>query len=142
MKKLSLEQLGPLLKEQRGGRGIREVAKEVGISYATLSRVESGKLPDLETFAKICQWLKIDAGEMLGCTLPEIGGSEPIVENSGVSPVNKTQDLPHALAYSAHFRAEKTLSPETAQHLGTLILVVQRAMEQESTADAAAEPAS
>jgi len=35
-----------------------EVAsEEIGISKATLSRLEKSKLPDVETLAKVCSWL-------------------------------------------------------------------------------------
>jgi transcriptional regulator with XRE-family HTH domain len=54
------------IKEKRGDRGLREVANEIGISHATLSRIENGKLPDIETFKKICEWLNVDPGVMLG----------------------------------------------------------------------------
>ena len=42
-----------------------EACKEIGISKATLSRVEREKLPDVETFGKICIWLKTDANKYL-----------------------------------------------------------------------------
>lgn len=32
-------------------------AKEIGISKATLSRIERGHLPDILTFAQVCEWL-------------------------------------------------------------------------------------
>ncbi len=67
MAKLSLTNLGTAVKDKRGNRGIREVAAEMEISSATLSRVENGKIPDLKTFSKICRWLKVDASEILGC---------------------------------------------------------------------------
>ncbi len=37
--------------------GVREAAKIIGTSPATLSRCENGKLPDLITYANICFWL-------------------------------------------------------------------------------------
>ncbi len=116
MSRITLEQLGPMLKEKRGNRGIRAVAAEIGTSAATLSRVESGKQPDLDTFAKICLWLGIDAGEVLGCAMPTSSAEET---PAGFGP-----------AVFAHFRAEKTMNTETAQRLAELILAVQRAMEQ------------
>lgn len=112
--RITLETLGPVLKERRGGRGLREVAAEIGTSAATLSRIESGKQPDLETFAKLCKWLEVDGGEILGCA---------------------EQRSPQAGAYSAHFRADKTLKPDTAQHLGALILVIHRKLEAESASN-------
>jgi transcriptional regulator with XRE-family HTH domain len=35
-----------------------EACKEIGISKATLSRLEKGKIPDVETLGKVCNWLK------------------------------------------------------------------------------------
>lgn len=114
MGNISIEQLGPLLKERRGSRGIREVAAVIGISPATLSRIETGKQPDLGTFSKVCQWLGLDAGEVLGCALPRSSAQGYSLGSS-----------------AAHFRADKAMSPDTARHLSELILSVQRAIENE-----------
>lgn len=38
--------------------GLREFGEQIGISAATLSRIERGNVPDVETFFKICKWLK------------------------------------------------------------------------------------
>ena len=53
------------LLEKRGDRGLREVAKEIGTSAATLSCIERGHVPKIELFVKICKWLDIDPGEVL-----------------------------------------------------------------------------
>lgn len=37
-----------------------EAAKQIGISKATLSRLEKSKIPDIETFGKVCNWLKTE----------------------------------------------------------------------------------
>ena len=111
VKKITLESLGPALRDNRGGRGLREVAKEMGISPATLSRIETGKQPDLETFSKVCRWLAVDGGEVLGCS-----------EEKGHP----------STTLSAHFRAEKTMKPDTANHLGALILAIHEKMERDS----------
>lgn len=42
-----------------------EACQQIGISKATLSRVERCKHPDIETFARICRWLKIDPKKYL-----------------------------------------------------------------------------
>lgn len=39
--------------------------KEIGISKATLSRVENGNMPDLLTFFKIVKWLGTDIKEYI-----------------------------------------------------------------------------
>lgn len=47
------------VKEKRGAVGLRAAAKEIGISPATLCRVENKKEPDITSMAKICVWLDI-----------------------------------------------------------------------------------
>ena len=62
----SLDTLGQLVADKRGRHGVRATAAKIGISPATLSRVENGHLPDLENFQKICRWLKVDPSAVLG----------------------------------------------------------------------------
>jgi transcriptional regulator with XRE-family HTH domain len=107
---VSIVRIGKLLIEQRGDRGIREVAAEIGISPATLSRVERGKLPDLLTFQKICKWLRIDPAQLLDVP-PDIG--------------NKPPERKASAFVAVHFRADATLSPAAAKDLAELILVAQ-----------------
>jgi len=40
-----------------------ECSKNIGISKATLSRIENGSMPDLLTFLKIVKWLEKDIKE-------------------------------------------------------------------------------
>jgi len=105
MSKIDLEALSKKIVEKRGSRGVRETAKEIGISHATLSRVERGYLPDLETFGKICQWLNVDPGKLLGIQ------QEKKIEEPQVT---------------IHFRKKQTIAPKTAQALAKLILAAQR----------------
>ncbi len=39
---------------------LRQAAIEIGVSAATISRVERSHMPDIETFCKICLWLDTD----------------------------------------------------------------------------------
>jgi len=58
--KLNSELLASKIKTKRGKMGLREAAAQIGdVSPATLSRVELGNLPDVETFIKICKWLGV-----------------------------------------------------------------------------------
>ena len=109
MPKWTLQTLGRKLTAKRQDRGLRETASEIGISSATLSRIERGHLPDLETFRKVCDWLEVDPGEILG--------------GKGVS--SKKPRI------TVHFRKDKTLKPQTAEALAKLILAAQRALELE-----------
>ena len=103
---LRIADLGRRIVERRHPSGVRQAAKEIGIPSATLSRIENGQVPDLETFAKICSWL----------------GDEPSTY-FGVSP-NK-QITPAA---TVHLRKQNTSTVETATSLGALILAVQNAL--------------
>lgn len=37
--------------------GLREAAKKAKVSAPTLSRIERGGNPDIDTFAKLCGWM-------------------------------------------------------------------------------------
>jgi len=52
-------QLGEMLRLWRSvrGLGLREVAPRIGISHATLMRLEQGKPCDLPTWMKVQTWL-------------------------------------------------------------------------------------
>lgn len=112
MAKLNLTSISPLVREKRGVRGIREVAAEIGISYATLSRVENGKVPDLETFSKICKWLELDPSEILGCS----SKTKPAQSKEGATVL-------------AHFRADKDLNPDTLQALTEIVVRAREMIE-------------
>lgn len=58
--------LSILVKVKRESQSLREASKLIGISPATLSRIENGKVPDLDTFSKLCKWLELDPGFVLG----------------------------------------------------------------------------
>lgn len=104
--KKRIEIFGRQMEQARGARGVREVAREIGISPATLSRVERGFMPDIETFGRICRWLKVDPAEILGVT--DVITKRPAV--------------------AVHFRKDLALRPTTAQALAEMILAAQRAM--------------
>lgn len=109
MTRVTLGQIGSLLRERRGERGVRETAKEIGVSAATLSRIENGKQPDLTTFPKICSWLQLDPAEVLGMNLEGARGAEGRIAQTA----------------TAHFRASRELDPVLASALGELILRTQ-----------------
>ena len=106
----SLESLGSLVSEKRGRVGVRATAAMIGISPATLSRVENGHLPDLANFRKICQWLEIDPAAVLGFDTDMM--DRPVV--------------------SVHFRKSGTMPLETGAALAEMIQAAHRALvEQE-----------
>ena len=106
---MNIDALAERIQQRRLGKGIREAAKEVGVSSATLSRVENGKVPDLETFGKICAWL----------------GDVPAVY-LGLRPQVTTP--PRA---QVHFKKGNAIEQDSAKALSEMILLVQKALLEE-----------
>ena len=106
MVKVTLQNLGTVVREKRGSRGLRTVASEIGTSAPTLSRIESGKMPDLQTFGKLCRWLELDPAILLDVT------GHPAATASGNMAV-------------AHLKASREIDPNTARALANAILKAQ-----------------
>ncbi len=61
---IDLRLLAGDVKAKRADRSLRPVAKEIGISTATLCRIEGGEYsPDLESYAKTCDWIGVGLNE-------------------------------------------------------------------------------
>jgi transcriptional regulator with XRE-family HTH domain len=58
---VDIAELAALLHQRRmkAGLSLRELSAEIGVPFATLSRVESGRLPDLTTFRSIVDWIGV-----------------------------------------------------------------------------------
>ena len=104
----SLKSLGQLVAAKRGKVGIRATARAIGLSPATLSRVENGHLPDLANFTKICRWLEVDPARVLGFEPNKLG--RPVA--------------------AIHFRSQATVSLPTAGALQELIIRAQRMLSE------------
>ncbi|NEP84828.1 MAG: helix-turn-helix transcriptional regulator [Okeania sp. SIO3B3] len=80
-----MDRLAALIRSKRGNKGLRQIAAEIdGVSSSTLSRVENGKTPDMDTFLKLCDWLEISPNSLIISTLdtespPEISELDTIV---------------------------------------------------------------
>lgn len=110
MDSIRIKLLAKRIQEHRAGNGIRAAAMEVGVSPATLSRVENGKIPDLETFGKICRWLGEDPGTYLG-TRTAASASKPTAR--------------------VHFKKGAAIKEDSAKALGEMILAAQQALLEE-----------
>lgn len=103
---IDLTKFASLLAKKRARRPLRDVAAEIGdVSASTLSRIEKGNVPDLITFMKICRWLGVSPQEFSAAT--------------GGSPQATTFDISYAVC--AQLRADRSLPPETAKALVTMI---------------------
>lgn len=105
MPRLPLSNLGVLVKKRRAAQKLREAAAEIGISAPTLLRVESGRIPDVDTFGRLCRWLNVDPGDFLG---------KPQTADKRSVPTT----------ISAHFKAEKVAQPETLNALARMLQLV------------------
>jgi transcriptional regulator with XRE-family HTH domain len=100
---LNSELLAGMLKEKRGNKGLREVSKETGgISPATLSRIEQGKIPDVDTFIRLCNWLETTTDTF-------------IVDKKDVSLASNRDRV------VAHLRADRELTISTVDMLVQMI---------------------
>jgi transcriptional regulator with XRE-family HTH domain len=105
---INLKNIGRKVAEKRASMGLRDASKIIGISPATLSRIENGKIPDLETFGKLCKWLELDPGNVMGLT-------------------SKNKD--DGSQIKVHFKKDDAVLPDTARALADMILAAQRAFQ-------------
>jgi transcriptional regulator with XRE-family HTH domain len=110
METLKIELLAQRLRERRAGKGVRDAAAEARVSPATFSRIENGKVPDLETFSRVCRWLEDDPATYLGIS------------------VASTASPPTA---RVHFKKGTAIRPDSAIALGDLIIATQAALMKE-----------
>ena len=110
MNAIRIDRLAERIQEKRAGKGVRDAANEVGVSPATLSRIENGKIPDLETFGKVCRWLGEDPAIYLGLT-PQAAATTPTAR--------------------VHFKKGAAIRKDTAKALADMILAAQNALLKE-----------
>ena len=105
---LDIQKLASLVRNKRLTRGLRETSTEIGnVSPSTLSRVENGKIPDIETFLALCDWLEIPAAELIKNTDCEETDREKIVS------------IPDRIAFL--LQSDPELNPAIASALASLI---------------------
>lgn len=100
-------QLAARVIAKRGDKGLRATAAEIGgISASTLSRVETGNVPDLDTFLRLCRWLEASPEEFTG---------GPPLERPGNEQAQRVEVI------AAHLRADRTLDRATARALEHMV---------------------
>ncbi|MGH3244744.1 MAG: helix-turn-helix domain-containing protein [Trebonia sp.] len=104
--RLDVSQLGQVVRAHRGERSMRQAAAEAGVSLSTMSRVESGALPDLASFTALCAWAGVSPARFF----------TPIAE----------RQYTHVEVAIAHLSADPRLSPE---HAGSIAAVVRQMYE-------------
>lgn len=102
MASIDIEKFAQLVKAKRGKRNLRDIAEEIGgVSISTLSRIAQGKIPDLSTYMKICDWLEVSSEEF------------------ALNPSSKEKDHKEEIFF--HLRADRSLSPDVSEALTKMI---------------------
>lgn len=105
MKAVDSNRLAALIKAKRQETGmtLQQLAKEIKISPATLSRLETkGTQPDTLALAKLSAWLNVPIAELIQIK----------------TPTEERQETPDAVR--AHLRADRNLSPDAAKNLANI----------------------
>lgn len=107
---LDTQKFSEMIKSKRGKTGLRQLASEIGISASTLSRVEQGNLPDIDTYIKLCEWLEVST---------EYFTSNPTIQSTQNNIV-------------AYLRADKSLPSATSDALIQMIQLAYASASKES----------
>jgi DNA-binding Xre family transcriptional regulator len=103
---IDFARLSKLVKAKREGRGLREIAEEIGdISPSTLSRIEGERVDDVatSTLLRICDWLDVAPSE--------------IIKDAGDGPA---PEIDLASFVELQLRAKKDLDPTMARMLSEM----------------------
>ncbi len=108
-------ELGRAIKRRREelGLSLRDVADVTGVSASTISRIENGTgKPDADNIARLTGWLDVPIDRVMSKK------SSDDVEAVIYYPHEPTPEI-----VEAHLRADKNLTPQTAQALAELFRV-------------------
>lgn len=108
-------ELGRAIKRRREelGMSLRDVADKTSVSASTLSRIENGTgKPDADNIARLTGWLDMPIDRVMNKQATD--EVEPVI----YYPHEATPEI-----VEAHLRADKNLTPATAQALSELFRV-------------------
>src|SRR5260370_29006571 len=99
-------------KREESELSFRDVADETGVSASTLSRIENGTgKPDADNIARLTTWLDVPLERILNRGKDDAANAKAVV----YYPHEATPEI-----VEAHLRADRNLSPETADALSQL----------------------
>ena len=114
---INTQELGRAIRRRREelGLSLRDVADQTSVSASTLSRIENGTgKPDADNIARLTNWLDVPLQRILGSGREDRGETKAVV----YYPHESTPEI-----VEAHLRADRNLSPETADALSELFRV-------------------
>ncbi len=110
---IDLKRFAAEVRTKRGKQGLRATAVEIGdISAPTLSRIEQGNVPDLDSFIRICKWLGRSPQSFTG-------------EQSATAKESTPKQI------EAYLRADKILSEETVKAISTMVVLAYDAVKKD-----------
>src|SRR5713226_3380410 len=114
---VNTEELGRAIRRRREelGLSLRDVANKTAVSASTLSRIENGTgKPDADNIARLTTWLDVPLERILSGGGQERNAAKAVV----YFPHESTPEI-----VEAHLRADRNLTPETADALSELFRV-------------------
>ena len=114
---INTEELGRAIRRRREelALSLRDVADQTSVSASTLSRIENGTgKPDADNIARLTKWLDMPIERIMHQGRDETNDAKAVV----YYPHESTPEI-----VEAHLRADRNLSPETADALSQLFRV-------------------
>jgi transcriptional regulator with XRE-family HTH domain len=114
---INTQELGRAIRRRREELklSLRDVADQTNVSASTLSRIENGTgKPDADNIARLTTWLDVPLERILTRGREESSDPKAVV----YFPHESTPEI-----VEAHLRADRNLSPETADALSQLFRV-------------------
>jgi len=149
---VDIAELAALLRERRAkdGKSLRDVSAETGVPLATLSRVESGRLPDLVTFRNIVAWLGISPdrffptprlrNETTPDTIAQVLRSDSTLSESAREQLTSTFSQMYTMltakeqAVQVHLRSHRLFTPAAGDLLASILHSMLRTLDEEKDA--------
>jgi DNA-binding XRE family transcriptional regulator len=114
---INTEELGRAIRRRRDELklSLRDVADQTNVSASTLSRIENGTgKPDADNIARLTSWLDVPLERILTRGREDASDAKAVI----YYPHESTPEI-----VEAHLRADRNLSPETADALSQLFRV-------------------
>lgn len=109
-----------LERKNEGNLTWKQVADGSGVSAPTLTRIMKGEVqPDTETVGKLAQWLRLPVDRFYKI---------PVVRSRVIELPENVRSTPDVVEF--HLRADKNLSPKTAEALAEMFRLIYKAYAQ------------
>ena len=149
---LSPSDLGRLLAERRARDrvSLRDAAEKMGLSFNTLARVEKGRVPDVQTFQRIAEWIGLSPADFFQAEAHRVESTpDAIASHLSADPALTDEaadkiasivtELYGALARrtgttAVHLRSARALPADAAVRLADLVEQMNRSLEREHAA--------